>query len=208
MTHEGVAGTCFAVWAPNAERVSVIGDFNGWDGRRHPMRAARQLRHLGAVHPGLGEGTLYKYEIKTKDGRPAAEDRSPGLLLPRCAPRRRRSSGTSTSTPGATPTGWPQRAKTDLLHEPMAIYEVHLGSWMRVPETNGYLTYRDLAHRLADLCQAAGLHPHRAAARSPSTRSTPRGATRSPATLRRPAASARRTTSSTSWTTCTRTASA
>jgi len=68
VVHGGVAGARFAVWAPNARRVSVVGDFNSWDGRRHPMR----LRHSAGVWelfvPGLGAGTRYKYEIVTRDG--------------------------------------------------------------------------------------------------------------------------------------------
>ena len=65
---DGVEGTAFAVWAPNARRVSVVGDFNGWDGRRHPMRLHPGAGIWDIFLPGVGAGALYKYEIKTRDG--------------------------------------------------------------------------------------------------------------------------------------------
>jgi 1,4-alpha-glucan branching enzyme len=68
ITHTGVTGAHFAVWAPNAMRVSVVGDFNEWDGRRHPMRGRTQTGVWEIFIPGLGEGTLYKYEIRAADG--------------------------------------------------------------------------------------------------------------------------------------------
>ncbi len=68
MVHEGVAGVHFAVWAPHAQRVSVVGDFNAWDGRRHPMRKRLDTGVWEIFVPGVGEGTLYKYEIIGADG--------------------------------------------------------------------------------------------------------------------------------------------
>ena len=68
ITHEGVEGTHFAVWAPNAERVSVVGDFNIWDGRRHPMRRRGGTGVWETFVPGMGEGTIYKYEIRGQGG--------------------------------------------------------------------------------------------------------------------------------------------
>jgi 1,4-alpha-glucan branching enzyme len=148
---DGVAGVDFAVWAPNAARVSVVGDFNGWDGRRHPMR----LRHEAGVWeifiPGLGQGTLYKYEIVAADGR----------LLPLKADPY----GHFAEVPPATASvvwelgrrDWTdgewmaaQGARNDR-HAPVSIYEVHLGSWRRVTEDwNRRLSYLELADQLGD----------------------------------------------------------
>jgi 1,4-alpha-glucan branching enzyme len=146
---EGVAGTAFAVWAPSARRVSVVGDFCDWDGRRHVMRPL----HSSGVHelfvPGVGAGALYKYEIETHDGRlllktdplAAAMEPPPGT-----AARVYRSDYRWNDD------AWiAQRAAARPTHAPMHVYEVHLGSWMRVPEeANRSLTYRELAPRLVD----------------------------------------------------------
>jgi 1,4-alpha-glucan branching enzyme len=153
--HGGVRGVVFAVWAPNAARVSVIGDFNGWDGRRHQMRERGSSGIWELFIPGLGEGTIYKYEVKTKSDTLIQKTDPQGFF----AERRPKTASIVWDIDKHT---WgdgewlAKRAKGDLLHEPLAIYEVHLGSWMRVPETNGYLSYRDLAHRLADYVKQQG----------------------------------------------------
>ncbi len=148
-THGGSEGVVFAVWAPNAERVSVIGDFNGWDGRSHAMRERGSSGIWELFIPGLGEGTIYKYEVKAKSGALVQKTDPQGFF---CEVRPKTASIVWNINKHAWgDADWlAQRAKSDLLHGPMAIYEVHLGSWMRVPDTNGYLTYRDLAVRLAD----------------------------------------------------------
>jgi 1,4-alpha-glucan branching enzyme len=131
---EGVAGVRFAVWAPNARRVSVVGDFNGWDGRRHPMR----LRHQAGVWElfiphGLGAhvGERYKYEIVGRDG---------AVLPLRADPVARQTEAppaTASIIAAAEPLEWhdadwlEQRAATDLRQQPVSVYEVHVGSWMR-----------------------------------------------------------------------------
>jgi 1,4-alpha-glucan branching enzyme len=153
--HGGVRGVVFAVWAPNAARVSVIGDFNGWDGRRHQMRERGSSGIWELFIPGLGEGTIYKYEVKTKSDTLIHKTDPQGFF----AERRPKTASIVWDIDKHT---WgdgewlAKRAKGDLLHEPLAIYEVHLGSWMRVPETNGYLSYRDLAHGLADYVKQQG----------------------------------------------------
>src|SRR5215208_874524 len=137
-TLSGVAGFNFAVWAPNARRVSVIGDFNDWDGRRHPMR----LRHAGGVWelfvPQIGPGTRYKFEIKGADRVAFAAERPPA---------------TASVVHGAPAFPWrndewlTRRAAKDPRHAPISVYECHLGSWMRA-EGNRYLTYPELAEKL------------------------------------------------------------
>jgi len=141
-----VEGTLFAVWAPNAGRVSVIGDFNGWDGRCHPMR-----RHAGQgiwelFVPGLASGR-YKYEIRNA---------ASGALLVKADPYARFSEfrpGTASLVTG--PAGhdwaddeWERRKQQGGWHaRPMAVYEVHLGSWRR-NEDGSFMGYRRLAHEL------------------------------------------------------------
>ena len=147
--HGGATGVVFAVWAPNAERVSVIGDFNRWDGRAHPMRQRGSSGIWELFIPDLSEETAYKYEVKATSGAIVQKTDPQGFfaeLRPKTA-----SIVWDIAKHAWNDDDWlAQRAKADLLSSPMAIYEVHLGSWMRVPETNGYLTYRDLAARLAD----------------------------------------------------------
>ena len=143
---DGVDGTAFAVWAPNARRVSVIGEFNRWDGRRLPMRM------LGAgvfelFVPGVGAGALYKFELVTPEGalRIKTDPYARSLELPPATSSRVEASGH-----GWGDGAWMEhRPHRNPLREPMHIYEVHLGSWARVPEEgNRPLSYRELAPRL------------------------------------------------------------
>ena len=150
MVLDAVAGTTFAVWAPNARRVSVVGDFNRWDGRRHPMR-----RHPGngiweIFVPGVAAGVRYKFEIRSRSGEPLALKADPYAFAFEAETPRTAAIVTSLAThqwrDGSWMTG---RARRDLLHGPMSIYEVHLGSWRRVPEEGDrFLTYRELAECL------------------------------------------------------------
>jgi 1,4-alpha-glucan branching enzyme len=143
---EGVAGTSFAVWAPNARRVSVIGDFNSWNGRRHVMR-----KHPGGVWeifiPEVGEGALYKYEIKGPNRRLLPLKADPFGL------RAERLPGTASIVHGMGHYEWgdaawmEERESKSALDAPMAIYEVHLGSWRRNPD-GSYYTYGQLAEEL------------------------------------------------------------
>jgi len=141
----GVAGVLFSVWAPSAERVSVVGDFNRWDGRAHPMRV-----HGNGVWelfiPDLPAGIVYKYELRAKNG---------DIFLKSDPFGRRFEVRPLTASIVEPPTEFEwgdadwleQRTKHDWLHEPMSIYEVHLGSWQRGPEGE-LLNYRVLAERL------------------------------------------------------------
>jgi 1,4-alpha-glucan branching enzyme len=144
----GVAGFGFSVWAPNARRVSVVGDFNDWDGRRHPMR----LRHNGGIWelfiPELEAGSRYKYEIKGAGG-------DIFLKADPVAFAAEKPPATASLLHGVPSYEWrddawmSQRAAHDPRKLPMAIYECHLGSWARVPEQgHRYLTYPELGERL------------------------------------------------------------
>lgn len=148
MTVEGVPGVHFAVWAPAARRVSVIGNFNNWDGRRHPMRV-----HLSGVWeifiPGLRANELYKFEIKTREGHLRVKS-DPYARATELRPNnaaivteRRRHQWQDQDWMAA-------RRETQWLDRPMSIYEVHLGSWKRKgPGENDWYGYREIAPELA-----------------------------------------------------------
>jgi len=147
MTHEGVRGVAFAVWAPNAKRASVVGDFNGWDGRRHPMRFHPGTGVWELFLPELGAGAAYKYELLARDGRLLPLHADPYGFAAEGLP------GTASLVvdPGAlrwTDAAWLEaRTRVDRGREPMTVYEVHAGSWKRA-EGNHYLSYRELADDL------------------------------------------------------------
>lgn len=145
---DGISGTLFAVWAPSAERVSVVGDFNFWDGRRHPMRVRGGTGVWELFIPELPPDTLYKFEIRNREH---------GTLHLKADPYGRqfehRPATAAVVADDADPYPWQdgrwmaQRADCDWLHAPMAIYEVHLGSWQRDDHGN-FLSYIELADRL------------------------------------------------------------
>ncbi|MBL8566777.1 MAG: 1,4-alpha-glucan branching protein GlgB [Hyphomicrobiaceae bacterium] len=155
MTHEGVAGVHFAVWAPNARRVSVVGDFNGWDGRCHVMRLHPGAGIWEIFIPGLGEGALYKFEIKAADGTmlPLKADPYAFAMEP---PPRTASRVTRTGCFAWTDGDWMgQRAQRNAIGAPVSIYEVHLGSWRR--RAGGrYLSYAELADELVPYVKELG----------------------------------------------------
>jgi 1,4-alpha-glucan branching enzyme len=145
--HEGVDGVHFALWAPDALRVSVVGDFNGWDGRRHQMRKRVDSGVWEIFAPDIGEGAIYKYEIVGADGVVQPLKADPlgfaGELRP----------STASVVARADHFTWTDeaylRARQDgeARRQPMSIYEVHLGSWQR-GEDNAFLSYDELADRL------------------------------------------------------------
>jgi 1,4-alpha-glucan branching enzyme len=153
---EGVAGALFAVWAPSAERVSVVGDFNRWDGRRHPMRVRGNSGVWELFIPDLlAPGALYKFEIRNRES---------GMVLLKSDPYGQRFElrpQTASVLPDPTPYEWrdqdwlQRRQHVDWQHAPMSVYEVHLGSWQRGPEGE-FLNYRELAGRLVDYVQEMG----------------------------------------------------
>tara|TARA_R110002020_G_scaffold16871_7_gene59555 strand:- start:29 stop:2215 length:2187 start_codon:yes stop_codon:yes gene_type:complete len=153
--HEDVAGTHFAVWAPNARRVSVVGEFNSWDGRRHPMRKRVDTGVWEIFLPGIGEGALYKYEILGADGTLQPLKADPvgfaGELRPATASRVARTDAFSWSDEA-----WMEaRAARDHRRAPMAIYEVHAGSWRRGPDGR-FLTWDEIADALVPYVRDAG----------------------------------------------------
>jgi len=147
MEFEGIHGTHFAVWAPNAQRVSVVGPFNDWDGRRNPMRCRFDTGIWEVFIPVLGTGTLYKYEIVGKNGQLVPLKADPFARQSELRPK------TASVVPDPSPFVWTDddyieaRRKKDWRREPMSIYEVHLGSWRRRPD-GGFLSYDQLAEQL------------------------------------------------------------
>jgi len=157
MEVKGVAGTYFAVWAPNAERVSVVGEFNGWDPQAHPLSGRWDGSGIweGFV-PAARHGMLYKYHIESKVNGYKVDKGDPlGLsweVSPRTATRIWKSQYSWEDA------AWmKERGAKNSLDAPMSIYEVHLGSWRRVPEEGDrFLTYREMAPLLADYVQETG----------------------------------------------------
>jgi len=142
----GIAGTRFAVWAPNASRVSVVGDFNSWDGRRHVMRLHPGNGIWEIFIPGIGNGTLYKFEITDANGKllPLKADPYGTLHEP---PPGNSSIVFESDYDWCDKTWVANRNAGTRLDLPTSIYEVHLGSWRR-KDDGSYLGYRDLADEL------------------------------------------------------------
>ncbi|HVS83132.1 MAG TPA: 1,4-alpha-glucan branching protein GlgB [Pyrinomonadaceae bacterium] len=148
ITHEGRRGVAFAVWAPNARSVSVVGNFNGWDGAKHRMRSLGDGGVWELFIPGLKSGELYKYEIKS--GRRKFLKADPYALMMEVPPET--SSIVFKSEYKFGDRAWmTRRKKRQAWREPLSIYEVHLGSWRRITEEdNRPLSYREMAPLLAD----------------------------------------------------------
>ena len=146
----GVAGTRFAVWAPNASRVSVVGDFNLWDGRRHPMRLRRECGVWELFLPGVHKDARYKFELRSRHGQVLPQHADPYAL--QCELRPATASMVGELPPmQAVSTS---RQQANALGAPISIYEVHLGSWRRVAEDgNRWLTWDELADTLIPYVQ-------------------------------------------------------
>ncbi|AUH65664.1 1,4-alpha-glucan branching protein GlgB [Paracoccus zhejiangensis] len=152
--HEGVDGTHFAVWAPNAARVSVIGDFNQWDGRRHPMRRVGVTGVWELFIPGIGDGALYKYEIAPQHG--GLLEKADPVGFGAQHPPQTASVVRDISGYGWDDGDWMEsRAEKSRRDQPISIYEVHLGSWRRA-EGNRPLSYKELATELVDYATFMG----------------------------------------------------
>ncbi len=156
VTIEGVAGTYFAVWAPDAKQVSVIGDFNAWQKGRHPLYAKRNSGIWEGFIPGVAAGALYKYQIVSHHNGHEAQKADPFAFRSELPPR-------TASVVCGLDYQWKDsewmvtRSERNQLEAPAAIYEVHLGSWMRKPEEGHRpLTYREAAPILADYAKRMG----------------------------------------------------
>ncbi|AJR25172.1 MULTISPECIES: 1,4-alpha-glucan branching protein GlgB [Sphingobium] len=147
ITHEGVGGTHFAVWAPNAQRVSVVGDFNRWDGRRAPMRRRQDAGIWEIFLPEVGVGSAYKYEIVGPDGTVLPLKADPFAFRSELRP------ATASIVAAVPDHDWGDERhrdywqRADPRREPISVYEVHAGSWQRDDDGN-FLSWDDLAHRL------------------------------------------------------------
>jgi 1,4-alpha-glucan branching enzyme len=157
LTHQGVAGVAFAVWAPSARRVSLVGDFNNWDGRYLPMRKLGASGVWEIFVPALAAGVRYKYEIL------GPAEPTPFLKSDPCALYFEPPPNNASIVFDLRKTDWrdaewlARRAGTDWRRAPVSIYEMHLGSWRRVPEENNRpLTYRELAEQLPAYLVAEG----------------------------------------------------
>ena len=153
--HDGVSGVHFAVWAPNARRINVVGDFNSWKGDAHPMRALDQSGYWETFVPGLAQGANYKFEVFGADGRTV-------LKADPCAryfevPPRTASIVWSSGSYQWHDETWmaARRGRDQWKRQPMSVYEVHLGSWQRSP--GGTLhSYREMAERLVPYVKDMG----------------------------------------------------
>lgn len=155
-TVDGVQGINFAVWAPNAERVSVIGPFNEWDNRVHALQRRTDGGIWELFVPNLPEGTTYKYAIKSSHLGYQVDKSDPYGFFAELRPN------TGSRIWYLDKYSWndhewmEKRPAQQAFDQPINIYEVHLGSWRRVPEDNGFLNYRDLAHQLVEYAQKMG----------------------------------------------------
>ena len=155
-TVEGLRGTRFAVWAPNAERVSVVGDFNGWQAGAHPLTGSEGGVWEGFV-PGIHSGALYKYAIESRYRGYRVEKADPFAFAAEIRPQ------TASKVYDLAGYAWgdaewlARRGRASAQDAPISIYEMHLGSWMRVPEQGDrWLTYRELAEKLPGYLIDAG----------------------------------------------------
>lgn len=152
----GVKGTSFAVWAPNAQRISIVGDFNRWDGRVHPMRKLLDSGVWEIFLPGISEGAHYKFEIKGAHG--ATLLKSDPYAFYSQHSKDTASLVFDLNRYKWDDAGWMEaRTHKQWQHEPISIYEVHLGSWARVVEDgNRYLSYNEFADQLINYVVSMG----------------------------------------------------
>jgi 1,4-alpha-glucan branching enzyme len=153
---EDGSGTYFAVWAPNAERVTVMGDFNDWSKERNPLEPRGRSGIWEGTLPGVEKGACYKYHVVSRYAEYEVDKADPFAVHQECPPK-------TGSVVWDLDYHWSdsrwmeERRPRNALDAPMSIYEVHLGSWQRVPEEgNRFLTYRELAPRLASYVKETG----------------------------------------------------
>lgn len=148
---DGVHGTRFSVWAPNAQRVSVVGEFNFWDGRRHPMRFRREMGVWELFVPGAVNGQLYKFEIMDAQGQLRIKA-DPYAFEAQIRPQ---TASMICGLPPKTPMTGERKAR-NALDAPISVYEVHLGSWRRHTDDNFWLSYKELAEQLIPYVKEMG----------------------------------------------------
>lgn len=153
-TIDGVAGTSFAVWAPNAQRVSVVGNFNNWDGRVHRMRLLGVSGVWEIFIPGVGEGALYKYELRDAQGALAVKSDPYGTFC-EAAPNNASIVWSNTKFPWSDQAWLVERARRDPLRSPASIYELHLGSWRKKSAAESF-GYREVAGPLVEYVKTMG----------------------------------------------------
>ncbi|MBS3952996.1 MAG: 1,4-alpha-glucan branching protein GlgB [Methylomicrobium sp.] len=154
-TVDTIEGVLFTVWAPNAGRVSVIGDFNRWDGRCNPMRSLGGSGIWELFIPGLSAGCLYKFEILNRQSNHVLVKTDPYGQQFELRPNTSSVVVQDSAYPWQDQQWMSSRSSHDWLHEPMSIYEVHLGSWKRDAQGN-FLSYRDLAVELVEYVKMLG----------------------------------------------------
>ena len=153
-TIDGVHGTSFAVWAPNAQRISVVGDFNNWDGRFHPMRLLGASGVWEIFIPGVGQGAHYKFEIRDAHGNIKLNTDPFGFFF-EVAPKQAAIVWDTKKFKWNDDAWLKKRRERDPLRSPMSIYEVHVGSW-RKKSANESWSYRELAEPLVVYLQRMG----------------------------------------------------
>jgi 1,4-alpha-glucan branching enzyme len=153
---DGTSGVVFAVWAPNADAVSVVGDFNQWDPNATPLHARQSSGIWEGFVPSLRQGSIYKFSIKPRFSSYRLEKADPFGFASELRPR------TASMVWDLSRYTWhddawiANRHQAQAFDAPISVYEVHLGSWKRSPDTNGFLNYQDLGRQLADYCQMMG----------------------------------------------------
>ncbi len=153
---DGKPGVRFAVWAPNARSVSVVGDFNGWNRESNPMRCRGESGIWETFVPDIGHGEIYKYFIRSQYNDYEVEKADPYGFAAEVRPRTASKVWSLEGYEWGDQEWMSTRGPKHRRDAPISIYEVHLGSWMRAPESNGWLTYVDLAPRLAAYCDEMG----------------------------------------------------
>ncbi|MDJ0834256.1 MAG: 1,4-alpha-glucan branching protein GlgB [Gammaproteobacteria bacterium] len=154
-TVDGISGVLFATWAPTAQRVSVIGDFNRWDGRTHQMRSRGGSGVWELFIPGLQAGDMYKFEIRTQNSEHIAKKIDPYALQFELRPSTACIISAEKSYTWSDHEWLQARQQRDWLRTPMSVYELHLGSW-RQGDGESFLNYRDLADQLVEYLQQTG----------------------------------------------------
>ncbi len=154
-TVDDIQGVLFSTWAPNAERVSVVGDFNNWDGRTHCMRIRGGSGIWELFIPGLTPGALYKFEIRNRHSGEYFVKSDPYAQQFQLRPNTASQVTRPTEHHWQDKTWLAQRVQNDWLKSPLSIYEVHLGSW-RQTNDGGFLSYQELAHQLVAYVKELG----------------------------------------------------